>query len=309
MNHHAPLLIVLLGVLVGVNHVLAQQPKRASALQTLIETERAFARTSVQKGSRAAFLEFFADDGLVFRPHPAVYKDVMKKVPPPTNPLAATLKWEPSFADVSEAGDLGYTTGPYTLTDNSLEHRPTQHGYFFTIWKRKGDGRWKVVLDLGIRVPRPSGGPGGLHTATAVVRRVPVVKKRIEEELNTLKAVDAAFAERAKVDGEERAYSACLSADARLYRQGLQTFVGIDSVRAFLKRHRICRSWEPISAGIAQSADLGFTYGSYESRGADPQAPGSEKGYYVRMWKRDAENQWKVVFDITSPVPPEPAKQ
>jgi hypothetical protein len=55
-------------------------------------------------------------------------------------------------------------------------------------------------------------------------------------------------------------------------------------------------------ADVAQSGDLGYTYGSYELKEANAT---SEKGYYARVWKRGANDQWQVVLDTTSPLPPE----
>lgn len=123
------------------------------ALASLVETERAFARMSLEKGQREAFLAFFADDGIVFNPHPVAYKQDAAKRPAPASRPPPTLAWEPIFGDVSAAGDLGYTTGPYRLTDHNATARPPSHGYFFSIWRKQPDGSWKVVVDLGTETP------------------------------------------------------------------------------------------------------------------------------------------------------------
>jgi ketosteroid isomerase-like protein len=34
-------------------------------------------------------------------------------------------------------------------------------------------------------------------------------------------------------------------------------------------------------------------------------ATAAEKGYYVRVWKRDASGRWKIALDTTHPLPPE----
>ena len=94
----------------------------------------------------------------------------------------------------------------------------------------------------------------------------------------------------------------------RLYRQGVQPIVGAESVGAYLSKKTFTETWEPMKADVAQSADLGYTYGSYEMREEISEATRPEKGYYARVWKRDAKGQWKVVFDVTSPLPPEVPK-
>ncbi|PYM05340.1 MAG: hypothetical protein DMD82_11400, partial [Candidatus Rokuibacteriota bacterium] len=45
-------------------------------LDSLVASERAFAAMSVQKGMRDAFLEFLADDAIIFRPLPVIGKPI-----------------------------------------------------------------------------------------------------------------------------------------------------------------------------------------------------------------------------------------
>ncbi|HEV2668300.1 MAG TPA: tetratricopeptide repeat protein, partial [Blastocatellia bacterium] len=52
-------------------------------------------------------------------------------------------------------------------------------------------------------------------------------------------------------------------------------------------------------ADVSRSGDLGYAYGRYELGGAEPQ-----KGYFARVWKRDANGQWRIVMDIVRPLPP-----
>src|SRR2546428_10937122 len=89
----------------------------------LVEAERAFAATSVAKGPRAAFLEFLDEDSVLFRPGPEPGKKWIEEHPaPPT-----LLPWEPAFADVAQAGDLGYTTGPWEIRTGSPQDNPTAY--------------------------------------------------------------------------------------------------------------------------------------------------------------------------------------
>src|SRR5438552_11925803 len=74
----------------------------------IVEAERAFARAAATKGTRDAFLEFLADDGIIFQPGPVNGKQFWQA----RTPRKGLLSWEPIFADVSLAGDMGYTTVP-----------------------------------------------------------------------------------------------------------------------------------------------------------------------------------------------------
>ena len=82
-----------------------------SEMDGLVEAERAFARLSVAMGTREAFLANLSDESVLFRPGPVPGKSWTKDSAPP----ATQLNWQPEFADISQAADLGYTTGPWEL--------------------------------------------------------------------------------------------------------------------------------------------------------------------------------------------------
>lgn len=52
-------------------------------------------------------------------------------------------------------------------------------------------------------------------------------------------------------------------------------------------------SWEPLAGDIAQSGELGYTYGIYTLQ-VDTTI---EKGTYVSIWKKDENGNWKYVLD------------
>ncbi|HEV7905736.1 MAG TPA: nuclear transport factor 2 family protein [Pyrinomonadaceae bacterium] len=307
------LVAVSLSLMLGFALVVCGQTGGYSpALVSLVEAERAFARTSVERGVRESFLAFFAEDGINFQPHPTKTREAFLKRPaPPTRP-PVTLNWEPIFADVSSAGDLGYTTGPYRLIDESPEHRPTRHGYYFSIWKRQPDGAWKVAIDVGIETPAPDAGERALRfqsvrpsakKASAAVNNV-----NLESERVALLDADREFIRAANSHGALKAFQAHLGEEARLHRDGIFPLTKRDAIRSFLAQKKFMLSGEPLKAEVAQSNDLGYTYGRYELREDEATrdaTTATEKGYYVRVWKRDgARGRWKIVLDTTHPLPP-----
>ncbi|HXG66271.1 MAG TPA: nuclear transport factor 2 family protein [Blastocatellia bacterium] len=281
--------------------VMAQEKGMSPSLASLVAAERAFARASVEKGVRESFLMFFADDGINFQPHPVNLKEAYQKRPAPPARPPVTLDWEPIYADVSQAGDLGYTTGPYTLSDDTKQ-RPTQHGYYFSVWKKQADGSWKVALDLGVSTPAPS---------AADARPAFRAARQVRSKTTGVKADPAA--ERAALLNLERKASgggadallAHFDDDARLHRNEMFPLVGRDAIRAFLSGKNLTFTWEPIRFDVAQSGDLGYTYGSYELKGDNAPAGDVEKGYYANVWKRDEAGQWKLAMHVSVPLPPE----
>ena len=109
------------------------------ARESLVATERAFARYAFEHGIRPAFIEFFAEDGINFQPGPVNTREAYR-ARPPSDPKRLILEWHPVLAGVASAGDLGFTSGPSTLTDRSTERPETHHGLLFSVWRRDEAG-------------------------------------------------------------------------------------------------------------------------------------------------------------------------
>ena len=115
----------------------------SDAARAMVEAERKFSQTGQEKGTRAAFLEFLADDGIVFRPGPVNGKEVWSKRPA----TGLDLVWEPTFAVMARSADFGYDTGPAKWRANKTDSKFSGYGYFISVGKKQKDGSWKVALD------------------------------------------------------------------------------------------------------------------------------------------------------------------
>lgn len=297
----AALSVLLVLTLVAV----PQDNKLPPALASLVAAERAFAHTSVEKGIRESFLEFFAEEGINFQPHPTKTRAAYLSRPAPATRPPVVLNWEPIWADVAQSGELGYTTGPYSLTDNSPEKRPTRHGYYFSVWKKQADGNWKVVLDLGTQNPAPSTPAPAFHAPQALSIKKQSAPFSVDDGRKALLDLERGFLREAQAQGFLKAFSAYLTSESRLHRQEMLPLVGKESIKAFLKQKTLAVTWEPMYADVAQSGDLGYVYGSYELRDNPAQPSAIEKGYFTRVWKRGTDGKWKVALDVTHPLPPE----
>src|SRR5438876_11920798 len=145
--------------LAGPLTVRAAEPSPAEAARAMVESERNFYQTGQEKGTRAAFLAFLADDAVVFRPGPVNGKDAWEK----RAETGFDLIWEPTFAAIARSADLGYTAGPAKWKANKKDEKFLGYGQFVSIWKKQKDGSWKVALDCGIENPEPSGQPEPLR--------------------------------------------------------------------------------------------------------------------------------------------------
>jgi uncharacterized protein (TIGR02246 family) len=59
------------------------------------------------------------------------------------------LGWQITKAEAARSGDMGYTTGTYTMSYKDPSGKTaTDHGKYVTVWKKQKDGSWKVAYDI-----------------------------------------------------------------------------------------------------------------------------------------------------------------
>jgi ketosteroid isomerase-like protein len=129
---------------------LAAAPEKASA-GTLRQLEADFMKATAEQGS-AGYISYYADDAVeVPNGAPLIQgKANIAKTMTFLDDKTNHLTWTPAGADISAAGDLGYTYGTYEFTANGKDGKPVvEHGKYTSIWKKQRDGGWKVVLDMG----------------------------------------------------------------------------------------------------------------------------------------------------------------
>ena len=106
-------------------------------LEKVVETEKAFARSAEERGIKPAFLEFLADDGVMFNPQQINGKEMWRARPE----SPALLSWYPVFADVSSNGVLGYTTGEGEYRPQGKTDTTVYYSTYATVWRKQPDGK------------------------------------------------------------------------------------------------------------------------------------------------------------------------
>ena len=273
-----------------------------SALSSLVETERSFARAAAEKNTQEAFLAFIADDGILFRPNAVNGKRWMQENPMAGSSKRPLLSWQPIFADLSEDEDLGYTTGPWEYKADVNDKEPVAFGNFVTVWKRQPDSSWKFVIDLGISNPRPKVAAESWQPAHRAANKKSKPKTDLNVQRATLLAREQELSNDSRKQGFANAFNSYTGSAVRLYRNDKFPFIGRDAVKQELASGKSAISWTPAFADVSTSGDLGYVYGTYEV--SDNAKTISERGNYMRIWKREHGN-WRVVLDVANPVPPQ----
>ena len=270
----------------------SQEALREKQLNELADAERAFAAYTVKEGFRDGFIKFFADDGIGFGPHPERTREKLMKLPPPTGPRKVVFNWAPMFGDISAAGDLGYTTGPVLYTDVTANPRPPRHGRYFSVWQKQADGTWKVAVDMGVAPPGTIAPIDTPFKAASPVRGRALKGTRSDDYRQLDGTVSTAIAKTSPA----AAYDAILDKEFRIHRDGLMPVTNRKELKAVL----VQTNFELIDGKIASSGDLAFTYGKYATM---DETKGAETGYYVHVWRRDADSKWRLVADVQNPLP------
>ena len=258
----------------------------------MIEAERAFAARALVIGWKHAFLEYFAPDALGFdRGQVGLARDQISKGPDP--PADLQLIWEPRFGDVAGSGDLGYLTGPVRNVRASRDGGRPRHSNYTSIWKRQRDGSFKVVMDVGIDTPGPVPFAPGFTRAPQVNR----FTGDYDETTPPLGTADSLLNAGVRKD-QARAHRPNLATFARLHRPNLMPVVGDKAILQWLASQPVFTAADTRFAEAARSGDLGYTWGTYAVKAARGT---TGNGFYVRVWVRERNGQWKLALDILQP--------
>lgn len=291
-------LIVGLALVLGISFEAVSQKlkesERTKTRRALVEMEHAFAKAAATKGTRDAFIEFLADDGIVFQPGPVNGKKFWTE----RERRKGLLSWEPEYADVARAGDLGWTTGPWEFRPNGPEDKPVAFGEYFTIWKKQSDGSWKAVLDRGVSTNK--------SYATKLLQfpkndEASDLKAKANVALlrEKLMKLETDFSAAVTKKGAVHAFDAYFAEDVRMLRADLAPALGKQRALEVISSRLGTLSWQPAMTDVSASGDLGYAYGTFEFKSRGVLV---EHGSYVRVWKKFAR-AWQVVMDVASPDP------
>lgn len=277
---------ILFLIFSGVYALAAQMP---ADVQKIIETEKAFAKTAEATNTKAAFLEYLADDGIIFNPGPVNGKELWNKRPVPVSKLL----WSPEYADISSNGAFGYTTGPWEFRPKGMEDSPVAFGHFVTIWQRQPNGNYRAVLDVGISHEKAD---------LKIECKFPIDAGKEPNE-KRISAADSSttFFETAEKQGLIKAYKALAAEDIRLYREGKTPFIGKQAALDQFKKNKSKIKFAKRSVFVS-AADMAYISNSYTL--FDESGKQIENGNFLQIWKL-RKAKWQIVMDLFSPLPPD----
>jgi ketosteroid isomerase-like protein len=253
----------------------------------MVAAERAFAAATAEIGVRDGFLTFFAEDavqiaagasGREMRLVPA--RDGLIARPPVKLPLAAVLMWNPHTGHVSGDGRMGWLTGPYVVMD-SASRQPVGQGAYFSVWKRRPDGTWRVWLDEGIELP-------SIWTGASAFQAAPEPDTAADPHPRET-AVEA----EGSLGGSRTAWPQRIAEHVRVHRHGRLPIAGRAAAAAWHDATWTTVQYTVVHVEVAGSGDLAVAVGGYDAK----TSRGAEHGTWARVWKRDVQGTWRIVFE------------
>jgi ketosteroid isomerase-like protein len=140
----------------------------------------------------------------------------------------------------------------------------------------------------------------------AVPNTRPLASASAKATADTLRQLEGEFMKAAAERGSA-GYMSYYADDAVEVPNGgpiIQGKVNIAKGMGFLDQKDNHLTWTPVGADISASADLGYTYGTFEFRSKDRDGkPVIDHGKYTSIWKKQQDGSWKVVLDMGNASP------
>ncbi len=256
-------------------------PEQAGA--PIVAAERAFAAFAAEHGWITAFKNYAAPNGVIIANGKITnahdYFDAQQ------SSGSKSLKWWPAVALIARSGDLGFTTGPYSIDDSGRIQ-----GQYFTVWKLQPDGRWLWLFDGG----------SGTEEPVAIPRDGPVAE--FEASAHRRSSERAALAAVARLEARHAlagSLAGLVARNARILRPGRPPATRDAAPREMVFPTPSISYLPAERAFASRSGDLVFTLGPARW----PQESGTAlSGHYARIWQITSSG-WRIVFDELLPRP------
>ena len=263
----------------------------STAVDDALAADAAFATRAGEIGHHAAFIEYLADDAVLFRPEAVRGQEWLAT----HEPAGGRLEWSPSAAAAGCTGRLAITTGPWRYS-NTEGGEPVA-GHYLSVWRLGAQSQWQVVLDHGVDHPADVTPSQPLQAAFLGLwpARDPG-KCKSRSDAGDLAKAEVALNEEVGRQGLSSALRRSAGEGAVAYRDDMAPG-GMSAAQADAdSQFGPGTIAQAVGAVFEPGDDLAVTHGILQS------ADGSRRALYVRVWSRE-RRRWHVTVDLRTPVP------
>jgi len=248
------------------------------SIDSLVQTERRFANTSVKTRIRDAFLQYIDTVGIVFDKGQPVNGFQLYSH---SDRAAGVLDWEPEFVEISSGNDFGYTTGPWNYYAKTVKDTPLAQGHFITVWHLTDENKWKFLIDFGIGY--------GEERKQMPLKKVQTASSNLKPgDQESLKEAEEEFI-RSYLEHKLGAYDKFLSANSRLNYKGFLPAVDEPARKQLLDSLPSNIHYTVVGCGVSPAKDMGYVYGT--------MTVNNIQDGYLRIWRRE-KNGWKIAVEV-----------
>lgn len=258
----------------------------------VVASEYEFINAAKVIGINRSFIEYAAEDGILFTPYPTNAKKYYSE----RKESSAILDWAPIYVFCSQSGDLAFSTGYWNIKLKGSDTTEASNGSFATVWQKQKDGRWKFTIDKGVSHPKPSQNINYINNET-ITKIIPVDDFIEYSEENELIDIEKQFAMKLKNETFNKLIEPHLFDYSRILRENEVPILGIEEALKYYANENLSFELMPTAGKISRANDFGFTYGlakckiNYETK----------EYTYFHVWaKRD--DMWKLLLDLKTPL-------
>jgi uncharacterized protein (TIGR02246 family) len=156
----------LLGAIIALlaSHSALSQTKNPSAVpeaasEIFAEAKRAIDKGNAEwieaweKGNPEMLAAIFTDDGVMLSQDGKVFKgrqQILERQKAAMQSVTRPIKVSVITVKIWLDGDAAYETGKYKYEYTEKGKPTTEEGRYVTMWKRQGDGSWKLAMDMAV---------------------------------------------------------------------------------------------------------------------------------------------------------------
>lgn len=256
--------------------------------QAMVDADRSLSSYAVNQGTKAAYLKYLGDDGVIFKPEATNGKDWwnLQKTEPPV-----VLKRTMEYADIAANGLLGYTTGVWEQTPKAPARSERQIGQYLTVWSKKPDGKFYAIIDVMTRYDEAAPPVGNPMLVTTFPKDIN--KRRWSAADPSMKFL------RMSMDrgGLGNAFDEWAAEDVRLMIEENPPIYGKKNAVKAMKKYLSVAF--PRKVALLESADLAYAWNPCEYANSEE---GMEKGTCLNIWKL-RNKKWYITSSVFARVP------
>jgi hypothetical protein len=252
---------------------------KAQNADALIRVEKDFENACLREGIRGGFLSYVDSNGIFFTDKGPVNAKLFWSSLPA---FEGVFSWAPTYVEMSESGEWGYTTGNFEHRKKTIQDSVEQSGQYTTIWHRTKAGEWKYLIDIGNEHEHELPAPHAITLSVSKFR-----DSRLTNE-SGLEELEARFIKHFEKSIPET-YHEYSGSQYILNVPGHMPLISTDSAIVLLTGKRPGLVFHPAGIFLSEAKDMGVVYGTFEQ--------GAKTGSYIRVWRHE-KGGWKVALEV-----------